>query len=195
MQQIQILELLAGSIEHNAFLRREFPLPGGKHKAGASVVASRIDDIEIDAKGGKPPRLHHTQIVGRPLVGPAALPVVWLLVLESHIEHIFQIGGNSERRLKPYANLQDGIVNFSGRWSRSDPEYKILIIPFPVILNQQRKIAFNRDNPSIASELEGTDVPVEDAAFFVHLRQLQLFTVNYNVTRLPKRHVHSQSKR
>ncbi|WP_276743036.1 hypothetical protein [Victivallis vadensis] len=70
-----------------------------------------------------------------------------------------------------------------------------MIAPFPIILDQQHEIAFNRDNPSVASESERTGIPVEDTAFFAYFRQLNFSAIDYDVSRFRQRHVHSQSER
>ncbi len=62
-----------------------FPLPAAKRDAGSALIFFRIDDPECDSAHGLSAGLHHGKVVVGALVGPAALPVICVFILEPHV--------------------------------------------------------------------------------------------------------------
>ena len=158
MQQIQIPEFSGGFRTVHRLFRRKLLLAGGEHQTGATVVAGRVGDIELDSERGELARLHHGEIVGRPLIGPAAFAVVEFFIAESHIEGRFEVYRDGAGRRDPEPQVQRRLLECARNGIGSETEHEMVVAPLAVVLDQQREVAFDGDGSSVQLELQAVDL-------------------------------------
>ena len=109
----------------------------GEHESGTAAVLRRVKHLERESTRPYRAGLHLPQIVLRPLIGPAPLPVSGDLVGESHVRRHLQTGNLRCDRKDPERERELRFAKFSAPRRRAEAEGKSIILEFPIVLNGQ----------------------------------------------------------